>query len=142
MDFTFGTFNFTNEAYPGTRVNTTLCKQLALFVVIYSPLQMASDLPENYKEIKAFDFIKDVPTDWDKTYVVDAKIGDYSVFARKDRNSSDWYVGCITDENARELDIPLSFWRRRQSILLKYMLTVMMQNGKQIRLLLNMKKKQ
>ena len=109
MDFTFGTFNFTNEAYPGTRVNTTLCKQLALFVVIYSPLQMASDLPENYKGIKAFDFIKDVPTDWDKTYVVDAKIGDYSVFARKDRNSSDWYVGCITDENARELDIPLSF---------------------------------
>ena len=109
MDFTFGTFNFTNEAYPGTRVNTTLCKQLALFVVIYSPLQMASDLPENYKGIKAFDFIKDVPTNWDKTYVVDAKIGDYSVFARKDRNSSDWYVGCITDENARELDIPLSF---------------------------------
>ena len=49
------------------------------------------------------------PTDWDKTYVVDAKIGDYSVFARKDRNSSDWYVGCITDENARVLDIPLSF---------------------------------
>ena len=64
---------------------------------------------ENNKGIKAFDFIKDVPTDWDKTYVVDAKIGDYSVFARKDRNSSDWYVGCITDENARELDIPLSF---------------------------------
>ncbi|MCS3255652.1 glycoside hydrolase family 97 C-terminal domain-containing protein [Bacteroides ovatus] len=62
---------------------------------------MASDLPENYKGIKAFDFIKDVPTDWDKTYVVDAKIGDYSVFARKDRNTSDWYVGCITDENAK-----------------------------------------
>ena len=70
------------------------------------------------------------------------KIGDYSVFARKDRNSSDWYVGCITDENARELDIPLSFFRDGGKVyLLKYMLTVMMQNGKQIRLLLNMKKK-
>lgn len=109
MDFTFGTFKFKNEVYPGTRVNTTLCKQLALFVVIYSPLQMASDLPENYEGIKAFDFIKDVPTDWDKTRVVDAEIGNYSIFARKDRNSSDWYVGCITDENARELDISLDF---------------------------------
>lgn len=92
---------------------------------------MASDLPENYKGIKAFDFIKDVPTDWDKTYVVDAKIGDYSVFARKDRNTSDWYVGCITDENARELDAPLSFLDAGcRSILLKYMLTVTMRNGK------------
>ena len=70
---------------------------------------MASELPENYKGNKAFDIIKDVPTDWDKTYVVDANIGDYSVVARKDRNTSDWDVGCITDEIARELDVPLSF---------------------------------
>ena len=109
MDFTFGTFNFTNKAYPGTRVNTTICKQLALYVILYSPLQMASDLPENYEGIKAFDFIKDVPTDWDETRVIDAKIGDYSVFARKDRNSSDWYVGCITDEKERFMNFTLSF---------------------------------
>lgn len=109
MDFTFGTFNFENKAYPGTRVQTTLVKQLALFVVIYSPLQMASDLPENYEGIKAFDFIRDVPTDWQETRVLDAGIGDYSVFARKDRNSEDWYVGCITDENARNLTVDLSF---------------------------------
>jgi len=109
MDFTFGTFNFTNKAYPGTRVNTTLCKQLALYVIIYSPLQMASDIPKNYSGIKAFDFIKDVPTDWETTKVIDAKIGDYSIFARKDRKSADWYVGAITDENSRKLDVPLSF---------------------------------
>ncbi len=109
MDFTFGTFNFTNDVYPGTRVNTTLAKQLALFVVIYSPMQMASDLPENYRGQKAFDFIKDVPVDWDETVVVDSKIGDYIVTARKDRNSTDWYLGAITDEDARNLEVPLSF---------------------------------
>jgi alpha-glucosidase len=109
MDFTFGTFNFTNKVYPGTRVNTTLCKQLALFVVIYSPLQMASDLPENYEGVKAFDFIRDVPTNWDETKVLDAKIGDYCITARKDRHSDDWYVGCITDEQQRELTFSLDF---------------------------------
>lgn len=81
---------------------STLCCYL-------QPFTDPTGYQRNYKGIKAFDFIKDVPTDWDKTYVVDAKIGDYSVFAQKDRNSSDWYVGCITDENARVLDIPLGF---------------------------------
>jgi alpha-glucosidase len=109
MDFTFGTFNFTNEQYPGTRVNTTLCKQLALYVVIYSPLQMASDLPENYEGVKAFDFIRDVPTDWETTLVPDARIGQYALFARKDRHSDDWYVGAITNEDARTLDLSLAF---------------------------------
>jgi alpha-glucosidase len=109
VDFTFGTFNFTNTEYPGTRVNTTLCKQLALFVVIYSPLQMASDLPENYKGIKAFEFIKDVPTNWNETKIIDAQIGDYCIIARNDRNSSDWYVGCITDEQQRVLTFSLDF---------------------------------
>lgn len=109
MDFTFGTFNFNNEKFPGTRVQTTLAKQLALFVVIYSPMQMASDLPENYRGQKAFDFIKDVPVDWEETVVVDSRIGDYIVTARKDRNSADWYLGAITDEDARSLNVPLTF---------------------------------
>ncbi len=108
MDFTFGTFDFENKMYPGTRVQTTLAKQLALYVVIYSPLQMASDLPENYKG-KAFDFIRDVPTDWYESHVLDAVIGDYVVTARRDRNSEDWFLGAITDEDARELTVELSF---------------------------------
>lgn len=112
MDFTFGTFNFENTAYPGTRVQTTLTKQIALYVIIYSPLQMASDSPGNYKGVKAFDFIKNVPVDWSETRVPDAKIGDYAVFARKDRHSEQWYIGAITDENERNLDIKLDFLDR------------------------------
>lgn len=109
MDFTPGTFNFENPALKTTRVRTTISKQLALFVIVYSPLQMASDAPQNYKGIKAFDFIKSVPTTWEKTIVPDAKIGDYAIFARKDRNSENWFMGCITDENPRELNLNLSF---------------------------------
>ncbi len=109
MDLTFGTFNFENKMNPGTRVQTTIAKQLALYVVIYSPLQMASDLPENYEGKKAFQFIKDVPVDWTETKVLDSKIGDYIVTARKDRNSDDWFLGAITDENSRVLKIDLSF---------------------------------
>lgn len=109
MDFTFGTFNFDNPKYPFCRVNTTLAKQLAQYVVIYSPLQMASDAPENYEGNKAFDFIKDVPADWSESHVPDAVIGDYVVTVRKDRNSEDWYLGAITDENARELEARLDF---------------------------------
>ena len=110
MDFTFGTFNFDNPNHPESRVQTTLAKELALYVVIYAPLQMASDLPENYAaHPDAFQFIKDVPTDWEKTVVADAVIGDYVVTARQDRNSSDWYLGAVTDEESRTLDVPLSF---------------------------------
>lgn len=109
MDFTPGTFNFANPAVPGTRVQTTIAKQLALYVVIYSPLQMASDAPDNYAGQKAFDFIKGFPCDWEKTVVPAAKIGDYAIFARKARNGSDWFVGAITNEKSRELDLPLSF---------------------------------
>lgn len=108
-DFTFGTFCFENKAYPGTRVQTTIAKQLALYVVIYSPLQMASDTPENYAGVKAFDFIRDVPVDWAQTRVLDAVIGDYTIVARRDRNSEDWYLGAITDEQARDLRAELSF---------------------------------
>lgn len=109
MDYTFGTFDFSNPNYPFCRVNTTLAKQLAQYVVIYSPLQMASDDPYAYQGQKAFDFIKDVPCDWHESHVLDAVIGDYVITARRDRNSEDWYLGAITDENARTLTVKLSF---------------------------------
>lgn len=109
MDFTPGTFNFENPVLPQTRVRTTLAKQLALYVVLYSPLQMASDLPENYRNNIAFEFIKIVPVNWEDTRIPDAVIGDYVITVRKDRHSDDWYAGAITDENARELTLDLSF---------------------------------
>jgi alpha-glucosidase len=86
-----------------------LAKQLALYVVLYSPLQMAADLIENYEAQPAFQFIRDVPTDWDTTRVLEGKIGDYVVVARRERSGQSWYVGAITDEAARTFDIPLSF---------------------------------
>jgi alpha-glucosidase len=109
FDFTPGTFNFENKAKPNARVQTTLAKQLALFVVIYSPLQMASDLPENYKGNLAFQFIKDVPCDWHKTIVPNGEIGEYVTIARQDRNSTNWFVGAITNEQERTLNLDLSF---------------------------------
>ena len=109
LDFTPGIFNFSNTANPATRVNTTLAKQLALYVVIYSPLQMVSDLPENYTMKKPFGFIREVPVDWQVTKVLNGKIGDYVTIVRKDRHSDDWFLGSITDENARDLTIDLSF---------------------------------
>lgn len=109
MDYTFGTFDFSNPNTPTSRVKTTISKQLAQYVVIYSPLQMASDLYEAYEGVKAFDFISDVPTDWEQTKVLDAVIGDYVVTVRQERGGSDWYLGAIIDENARTLDVPLSF---------------------------------
>ncbi|MDR2840467.1 MAG: glycoside hydrolase family 97 protein [Paludibacter sp.] len=109
IDFTPGTFNFTNPVHPQTRVQTTIAKQLALYVVIYSPLQMASDLPENYENCPNFEFIRIVPVDWQKSIILDGKIGDFVVTARKDKHSDDWYLGAITDENARNLKLQLNF---------------------------------
>ncbi|MGQ0835581.1 MAG: glycoside hydrolase family 97 protein [Gammaproteobacteria bacterium] len=94
----------------GQPIQSTIAKQLALYVVIYSPLQMAADLPWNYeKHPRPFQFIKDVPTDWADTRVLNGEVGDYATFARKDRNSDDWYIGSVTDENARALDVRLDF---------------------------------
>ncbi|HEY5611962.1 MAG TPA: glycoside hydrolase family 97 C-terminal domain-containing protein, partial [Lysobacter sp.] len=94
----------------GQAIQTTLAKQLALYVVLYSPIQMAADLPENYdKHLDAFQFIKDVPADWSQTRVLNGEIGDYVTIARKDRNSEDWYLGSLTDERGRVLSVPLSF---------------------------------
>ncbi len=117
MDFTPGIFGVTfGEYQPGNRVSTTVAKQLALYVILYSPLHMAADLPENYeKRLDVFQFIKDVPTDWAVTKVIDSQIGDYVMIARQDRNSDDWFVGAITDENARELTLDLSFLEKGRS---------------------------
>ena len=115
MDFTPGVFDIlrtktgparTNEE---ARVRTTLAKQLALYVVIYSPLQMAADLPENYVNQPAFQFIKDVAVDWDTSRVIDGKIGDYVIVARRQKNSPQWFLGAITDEEARSFTVPLTF---------------------------------
>lgn len=90
-------------------MRTTLAKQLALYVTIYSPLQMAADLPENCQGQPAFRFIRDVAVDWDTTRVLDVRIGDYVVVARRERGGPTWFVGAITDEQGRTLDIQLSF---------------------------------
>jgi alpha-glucosidase len=110
MDFTPGIFDLTRVRRPEEpRVRTTLAKQLALYVVLYSPLQMAADLPENYEGQPAFQFIRDVAVDWDTTRVIDGKIGDYVMVARRERGGQAWYVGAISDEQGRTLDLPLSF---------------------------------
>lgn len=109
MDYTPGIFALDIKSKPNNQVNTTLAKQLAYYVVIYSPLQMAADLPENYEGEPAFQFIRDVPCDWEDTKVLNAEIGKYATIARKDRNSDDWYLGSITDEEARTFLLPLDF---------------------------------
>ena len=95
---------------PRNHVPTTLAGQLALYVVLYSPVQMAADLPENYEpHMDAFQFIKDVPVDWADTQVLEAQIGDYVTIARKDRDSDDWYLGAKTDASARTMSVSLEF---------------------------------
>lgn len=107
-DYTPGIFDITFDEYQEQyRVYTTLAKQLALYVVLYSPLQMAADLPENYEGHPAFEFIKEVPVDWDETNVLNAEIGEYVTIAR--RNGGNWYIGSITDEEPRVLEAQLSF---------------------------------
>lgn len=113
MDYTPGIFQTKLDYYfPGDKryVKTTLVKQLALYVTMYSPLQMAADLIENYERFPdAFQFIKDVPVVWDDTKVLTAEPGDYIVTARKAKGKDEWFVGGITDENARTITIDFSF---------------------------------
>ena len=113
MDYTPGIFDiyltFMNHNNHG-RIHTTLAKQLALYVTLYSPLQMAADLPENYeKHFDAFQFIKDVAVDWDESKYIEAEPGDYITVARKAKGSENWFVGGITDENARTSTFRLDF---------------------------------
>ena len=122
MDFTPGVFDILIERGTGrprraeeSRIRTTLAKQLALYVVLYSPMQMAADLPENYERQPAFQFIRDVAVDWDTTRVIEGKIGDYVVVARKARSSPEWFIGAITDEEPRAFTVPLSFLPRGRS---------------------------
>lgn len=110
IDFTPGIFDIKFDKYKDkNQVNTTLAHQLALYVVIYSPFQMAADLPENYEAHPAFQFIKDVGVDWDTTIALNAEIQEYLTIARKERNTDKWFIGSITDENERTLTISLSF---------------------------------
>ena len=113
MDYTPGIFEIRMNHYDPNKseqVQTTLAKQLALYVTIYSPLQMAADLPENYeKHLDAFQFIKDVALDWDETKILEAEPGDYITIARKEKGKENWFLGAITDENTRKTEIKLDF---------------------------------
>lgn len=113
MDYTPGIFQIKlNQIDPNKKeqVHTTVAKQLALYVTLYSPLQMAADLPENYeKRLDVFQFIKDVPVDWSDTKVLNAAIGDYMTVARKQKGTQNWFIGSITDENARDFNLKLDF---------------------------------
>lgn len=117
MDFTPGIFDmgFNGLGDDTNRPQTTLAKQLALYVVLYSPIQMAADLPKNYlAKPDAFQFIQDVPTDWQQSIALDGEVGDFIVFARKERkrdkySGNDWYLGAVTDEEARTIEVKLDF---------------------------------
>ena len=109
VDYTPGVFAFENPVQPGTRVHSTLMNQLGLMVCLYSPLQMACDLPENYmKHPDAFRFIEQVPCDWERSLLVDGKIGEFCIFARQQRATDNWYIGGITNEDAREAVVPMT----------------------------------
>ena len=107
MDFTPGVLSLEGKGQP---IQSTQAKQLALYVVLYSPIQMAADLPENYEaNMRPFQFIKDVPADWSETRVLNGEVGDFVTIARKDRRSENWYLGAVSDEHGRNLTVPLSF---------------------------------
>lgn len=129
MDYTPGIFEIKMSIYDKTKteqVHTTLSKQLALYLTMYSPLQMAADLPENYEKYPdAFQFIKDVAVDWDQSTYLEAEPGDYITVARKAKGSENWFLGAITDENPRTSEIKLNFLSPNQ----KYKAT-MYQDGK------------
>lgn len=113
MDYTPGIFQTKISAYNpenNSFVHTTLAKQLALYVTMYSPLQMAADLPETYnKFLDAFQFIKDVAVDWDDTYILEAEPGDYITIARKAKEKNEWFVGGISDENPRTAEVTFDY---------------------------------
>ena len=113
MDYTPGIFEMDCSKMSPTNTSharTTLVRQLALYVTLYSPLQMAADIPENYERfMDAFQFIKDVPVDWQKTEYLEAEPGEYVTIARKDKYSNNWYVGCSAGYNGHESKLTLDF---------------------------------
>ena len=113
MDYTPGIFEMDcTKMNPGnhSRVRSTLARQLALYVTMYSPLQMAADIPENYERfMDAFQFIKDVPVDWDETLYLEAEPGDYITIARKGKGTNDWFIGCTADENGHDSMLSFDF---------------------------------
>ena len=110
LDYTPGIFQTDlNEFRKGNSTHTTVANQLALYVVLYSPVQMAADLPEHYAGKPAFQFIRDVPTDWEETKFLAGEIGDYVAIARQERGGDRWFVGAVSDEEAREITITLDF---------------------------------
>jgi alpha-glucosidase len=121
LDYTAGAFDLRPSEKPPiradfprhdmrSRIEHTLAKELALYVTIYSPIQMVVDSPEEYaKRPDAFKFIQDVPTDWEESIALSGEVGDYAVIARQDRKSEDWYLGAITDADARTVEVDLSF---------------------------------
>ena len=116
MDYTPGIFQTKVSAYNSSNnsfVHSTLARQLALYVTMYSPLQMAADLPETYnKFLDAFQFIEDVPVDWDDTHVLEAEPGDYITIARKGKGTGNWFIGSTCDENGRTSTVDFSFLER------------------------------
>lgn len=111
MDYTPGIFNLAYEGLEAVnRVQHTLAKELSLYVVLYSPIQMVADLPEHYAaHPQAFQFIRDVPTDWEDSRALAGEVGDYIAIARQQRGSRDWYLGALTDEQPRTLTVSLNF---------------------------------
>ncbi len=111
FDFTPGVIQVTYPQYrKNNRVHTTSVKQLAMYVDFYSPLEMAADLPENYEKYRdLFQFIIDVPADWEKTRMLNGEIGEYVTLARKQRGGEDWFLGSMTNEKRRDFNLPLAF---------------------------------
>ena len=108
MDYTPGVVSLTGKN--GQEIQSTLARQLALYVALYSPIQMAADLPEHYaKHPDAFQFIKDVAVDWDESRVLSGEVGEYVAIARKQRGSPHWFLGAINDRHARTLPLTLDF---------------------------------
>jgi len=121
IDYTPGIFNIKLKPYKkDNQVNTTLAHQLALYVVIYSPIQMAADLPEYYENHSALQFIRDVGVDWEQTKVLNGEIGQFVTIAREERETGNWFLGSITNEQAREIVVKTDFLKPE----LKYIATI------------------
>lgn len=110
FDYTPGVFSLKGRGADAADIPSTLARQLAFYVVIYSPIQMAADLPENLEAYpEALDFVKRVPADWTQSKLLLGEVGKYAVMARQDRNSQNWYVGGVTDSEKRMVEVKLDF---------------------------------